>query len=135
MAVRAAEIVRELMIYSGQDQADFGSVDLSRLVEEMLELLKVSISKHAVLKTDLRKNLPAVRGNAAQIRQIVMNLIINASEALGQKDGVLRVTPPFAGSGRNLSSISATSLPDADYLRLELSDTACGITEEHPTRS
>ena len=92
VAVRAAEIVRELMIYSGQDQADLGSVDLSRLVEEMLELLKVSISKHAVLKTDLRKNLPAVRGNAAQIRQIVMNLIINASEALGEKDGVIHVT-------------------------------------------
>ena len=134
MAVRAAEIVRELMIYSGQDQADLGSVDLSRLVEEMLELLKVSISKHAVLKTDLRKNLPAVRGNAAQIRQIVMNLIINASEALGEKDGVIRVTTSFAGSGRNLSSISAANLPEGDYLRLEVSDTGCGITEEQQTR-
>ena len=134
VAVRAAEIVRELMIYSGQDQADFGSVDLSRLVEEMLELLKVSISKHAVLKTDLRKNLPAVRGNAAQIRQIVMNLIINASEALGEKDGVIRVTTSFAGSGRHLSSISAANLPEGDYLRLEVSDTGCGITEEQQTR-
>ena len=134
VAVRAAEIVRELMIYSGQDQADFGSVDLSRLVEEMLELLKVSISKHAVLKTDLPKNLPAVRGNAAQIRQIVMNLIINASEALGEKDGVIRVTTSMAGSGRNLSSISAASLPEGDYLRLEVSDTGCGITEEQQSR-
>ena len=97
VAVRAAEIVRELMIYSGQDQADLGSVDLSRLVEEMLELLKVSISKHAVLKTDLRSNLPAVRGNAAQIRQIVMNLIINASEALGEKDGLIHVATSFGG--------------------------------------
>ena len=134
VAVRAAEIVRELMIYSGQDQADLGSVDLSRLVEEMLELLKVSVSKHAVLKTNLLKDLPAVRGNAAQIRQIVMNLIINASEALGEKDGVIRVTTSFAGSGRNLSSISATSLPEGDYLRLEVSDTGCGITEEQQTR-
>ena len=134
VAVRAAEIVRELMIYSGQDQADLGSVDLSRLVEEMLELLKVSISKHAVLKTDLRQNLPAVRGNAAQIRQIVMNLIINASEALGEKDGVIHVTTSLAGSGRNLSSISGTSLPEGDYLRLEVSDTGCGITEEQQAR-
>src|SRR5260370_11124180 len=134
VAVRAAEIVRELMIYSGQDQADFGSVDLSRLVEEMLELLKVSISKHAVLKTDLRRTLPAVRGNAPQIRQIVMNLVINASEALGEKDGVIRVTTSFAGSGRNLSSSSAANLPEGDYLRLEVSDTGCGIKEEQQCR-
>src|SRR5258708_35541060 len=99
----------------------------------MLELHKVSIPKHAVLKTDLRKNLPAVRGNAAQIRQIVMNLIINASEALGEKDGVIRVTTSFAGSGRNLSSISATSRPDGDYLRLEHSGTGCGITVDKQT--
>ena len=124
VAVRAAEIVRELMIYSGQDQADLGSVDLSRLVEEMLELLKVSISKHAILKTDLRNGLPAVRGNAAQVRQIVMNLIINASEALGEKDGLIHVATSFAG--RNLPSFAGTNLPDADYLCLSVSDTGSG---------
>jgi len=134
VAVRASEIVRELMIYSGQDQAEFGSVDLSRLVEEMLELLKVSISKHAVLKTELRKHLPAVRGNAAQIRQIVMNLIINASEALGEKDGVIHVTTSLAGGGRNRSTIPSTNLAEGDYLRLEVSDTGCGITEEQRAR-
>ena len=58
MAVRAAEIVRELMIYSGQDQADLGSVDLSRLVEEMLEAAQGFHLEHAVLKTDLRKTFP-----------------------------------------------------------------------------
>src|SRR4029077_5318087 len=100
--LRAAEIVRELMIYSGQDQAELVSVDLSRLVEEMVELLKVSISKRALLRTDLRSNLPAVRGNAAQIRQTVMNLIINASEALGEKDGVIHIATSFVE--RNLPS-------------------------------
>jgi PAS domain S-box-containing protein len=98
VAVRAAEIVRELMIYSGQDQAEFGSVDLSRLVEEMLELLKVSISKHAVLKTELASTFPRY-GATPQIRQIVMNLIINASEALGKRTGHPRHTS-LAGGGR-----------------------------------
>src|SRR5579864_1707931 len=65
VAIRGAEIVRELMIYTGQDQtALVEAVDVSRLVEDILELLKVSISKHAVLRTDLSHNLPAVRGNA-----------------------------------------------------------------------
>jgi PAS domain S-box-containing protein len=126
VAIRAAEIVRELMIYSGQDKADLGPVDLSRLVGEMLELLRVSISKHAVLKTDLPKDLPAVRGNATQLRQIVMNLIINASEAIGQKDGVVEVSASLTAGGKDL--------PEGDYLRLEVSDTGCGMTEEQKAR-
>jgi hypothetical protein len=77
------------MIYAGQDQASLEPLEVSRLVEEMLELLRVSISKHAVLKTDLGKDLPAVRANASQIRQVVMNLVINASEAIGEKDGAI----------------------------------------------
>ena len=92
VAIRAAEVVRELMIYAGQDRATLEALDISQLVEEMLQLLKVSISKHAVLKTDLGKNLPAVLGNATQIRQVVMNLIINASEAIGEKAGSINVT-------------------------------------------
>jgi two-component system cell cycle sensor histidine kinase/response regulator CckA len=129
-AKRGAEIVRELMIYSGEDKEDpVEPIDLARLVEEMLELLKVSISKHAVLQTDLGKNLPAVPGRASQIRQIVMNLIINASEAIGAKDGVIRVTishtilPRPGGANR-------PGLPSGDYLILEVSDTGGGMTED-----
>ena len=58
----------------------------------MLALLRVSVSKHAVLETELGKGFPPVRGSAAQLRQIVMNLVTNASEALGDQDGVIRVT-------------------------------------------
>ena len=65
----------------------------------MLQLLKVSISKRAQLTVDLPENLPAVRANATQIRQVVMNLITNASEALGEKEGIISVTLVHVGSG------------------------------------
>ena len=65
---------------------------MSRIVKEMIELLKVSVSKHAVVETDLGKDLPAVRADAPQLRQIVMNLVTNASEAIGDRDGVILVT-------------------------------------------
>jgi two-component system, cell cycle sensor histidine kinase and response regulator CckA len=121
VAIRGAEIVRELMIFAGQDQASLAEpVDLSRLVEEMLELLKVSISKQVVLQVNLDQNLPAVFGNAPQIRQVLMNLVINASEAIGEQAGVIHVGTSRV-TGRQGSG---------QYVRLEVSDTGSGMTEE-----
>jgi signal transduction histidine kinase/CheY-like chemotaxis protein len=131
VAIRAAEIVRELMIYSGQDTADLGVMDLSQLVEEMLELLKVSISKHAALKTDLQRDLPAVRGNAVQLRQVVMNLIINASEAIGEQDGVIEVRTSLANDRKQIDSGGGAR---HGRVLLEVSDTGCGMSEEQKTR-
>ncbi len=129
VAIRASEVVRELMIYSGRERANLEMVDLSALVEEMLELLKVSISKFAALRFDLRKHLPAVRGNATQLRRIVMNLIMNASQAIGNKEGVIHVRTSLAGE-RPTSSPNGHANPEGNYVRLEISDTGCGITEE-----
>jgi PAS domain S-box-containing protein len=129
--IRASEIVRELMVYAGQDQAHFAEgVEVSRLVLETLELLKLSISKHAALRTDLAEDLPAVSGNAVQIRQILMNLVINASEAIGQKDGVIVLTAAHVRAGSDASLDRATDLPQGDFVRLEVTDTGCGITDE-----
>ena len=101
VAIRGAEIVRQLMIYAGQESEVLELVDVSAIVEDMLELLKVSVSKHAAVETDLGKDLPAVRANPAQIRQVVMNLITNASEAIGDRDGVIRVTTGRVTVGRD----------------------------------
>jgi PAS domain S-box-containing protein len=134
VAMHGAEIVRELMIYAGQDQTSLVEpVDLSRLVEEMLELLKVSISKQVILKIDLGKNMPAVLGSAPQIRQVLMNLVINASEAIGEQVGVIHVATSRVTRGSGLVGDNAVS-PTGNYVRLEVSDTGCGITEEVKVR-
>jgi hypothetical protein len=133
VAIRAAEIVRELMTYAGREEANRDLVDVSWLVQEMLQLLKVSISKHALLKTDLRKDLPPVLGNAPQLRQVAMNLIINASEAIGEK-GVISIATSHVRGGRDLAPNSAQELPQGDYLSLEVSDTGRGMSEEEVTR-
>jgi PAS domain S-box-containing protein len=115
VADRAAEIVRQMMAYSGQENTVFEPLDLSVLVREMLQLLSVSISKRARLVVDLPENLPAVRANAAQIRQVVMNLITNASEALGENSGVITVGLDTA---------------ESDHVRLTVSDSGSGMTDE-----
>lgn len=118
VAIRGSEIVRQLMIYAGKETAAVGLVNVSRIVAEMLELLKVSLSKRAVLETDLAPDAPAVLANAAQVRQIVLNLITNASDAIGERDGVIRVTT---------RSVKA---PDCDQLQLEVTDTGHGMSPE-----
>jgi CheY-like chemotaxis protein/two-component sensor histidine kinase len=131
VAIRGAEIVRGMMIYAGEGQStEVELVDLSRLVIEMLELLKISISKKVVLNVNLDKNLPAVWGNAPQLRQVVMNLVINASDAIGEKEGAIQVSTSRVTGGQGPTINAARSLPAGDCVRLSVSDTGCGMTEE-----
>ncbi len=128
VAVRAAEIVRELLTFAGQENFSFEPVDVSGLVREMLELLKVSISKLAVMRIDLAADLPAVRANASQLRQVVMNLITNASEALGANGGAIEVITTLIQIGADSSDRG--DLAEGQYVRLEVRDTGCGMTAE-----
>ncbi len=119
------------MTYAGQDQVRLVEpLDLSQLVEEMLELLKVSVSKQVSLKIDLDRNLPCVLGNAPQIRQVVMNLVINASEAIAEQAGVISVSTSRVQRGQGAIANNAASLPDAEYVLLKVSDTGRGMTEQ-----
>jgi PAS domain S-box-containing protein len=135
VAVRGSEIVRELMIYAGKDSEVREPVDLRQIVKEMLELLKISVSKHASLETDFSEDLPAVWANAAQIRQVVMNVVANASEAIGERDGVVRVTTRSVKVDLDSSAAISDHLADGDYLQLEVSDTGCGMSEQTRARA
>jgi nitrogen-specific signal transduction histidine kinase/CheY-like chemotaxis protein len=131
-ALRGSEIVRQLMIYAGKEDAGVELVDVSSNVKDMLELLKVSMSKHAVIEPDLVQNLPAVRANGAQIRQIVMNLVMNASDAIGDRGGVIRLTTARVTIGRD-AAISK-GVTEGDYLEVAVSDTGGGMQLETQAR-
>jgi two-component system cell cycle sensor histidine kinase/response regulator CckA len=132
VSLRAAEIVHQLLAYAGEEGTGFEPVDLSRLVGEMLQLLGVSISKQSVLTTELAENLPAILASAPQLRQMVLNLITNASEAFGEDGGVITVrTARICGDP---VALSGTDLSGRDYVRLEVSDNGCGMSEEVQAR-
>ena len=133
-AIRGSEIVRQLMVYSGKESEVPELVDMSRIVEDMLDLLRISISKHAAMDIDLGKSLPSVRANAAQVRQIVMNLVTNAAEAIGERDGVISVKTRCVTVGRGSPGVTSEQWDTADYLRLEVSDTGSGIASEMQAR-
>lgn len=120
--------MRQLTVYAGHESATLDVVDLSAIVREMLPLLKVSISKKTMFEMNLPYRVPMIRGNATQIRQLVLNLITNASDSLQGKEG--RVSVQLAEvrpDGGNASE-------GGHHLRLAVSDTGSGMTEEVQAR-
>ena len=131
-ARRAAELCRQMLAYSGRATFTLEKVNLRELIEEMAHLLKTSISKKAVLNLSLERGLPAIQVDPSQVRQIVLNLIINASEAVGDRSGVITVA---AGATRcDADYLRKTELHDSLapglYVHLEVTDTGCGMDAE-----
>ncbi len=133
-AIRGAEIVRQLMVYAGEETEALEPVDISVIVKDMLELLKVSVSKHVRVETDLATPLRAVRANPSQIRQVIMNLFYNASEAIGDRDGVIRVTTAQVIGGPGSSLYTSERTAESECVSLEVADTGRGMTREVQAR-
>jgi CheY-like chemotaxis protein len=131
-AKRAADLCRQLLAYSGKGRFAFGSLSLSRAVEETARMLAVSVSKKAELRFDFASDLPLIEADETQIRQVIMNLIINASEALGEKGGVIAISAGTVECDRAQLNglIHGERLPEGRYVFLEVSDTGCGMDAE-----
>ena len=131
-AARAADLAKQMLAYSGKGKFIVENLDLNRLLEEMLHMLEVSISKKAVLRMNLTPNLPPVEADATQIRQIIMNLVINASEAIGDKSGVIAISTGCMDCDKSyLKNVWLDeNISEGLYVYLEISDTGCGMGKE-----
>jgi PAS domain S-box-containing protein len=101
-SVRAAELIAQLLAYAGKGKFVVTRFDLSALILEMLPLIAASIPKTVELDLALTPELPWMEADASQIRQIVMNLIINGAEAIGAEGGTVRVSTGVTDSGREI---------------------------------
>ncbi len=135
-AKRAADLCRQLLAYSGKGRFMIEPISLTEIVQEMAQLLEISISKTVVLKRHFAPQLPAMMGDPTQIRQIAMNLITNASEAIGEKSGVISlVTGAVECSKKDLQQTWLNEpLQEGLYVFLEVSDTGCGMDDKHLKR-
>ncbi len=128
---RAGELCRQLLAYSGHGQIVVIPIDLSELVEDMAGLLSVSVSKHCHLNMDLATSLPAVEADVTQLRQVIMNLTTNASEAIGETAGHVTVRTGVAVCSRddlNRFVADDDAAPGA-YVYVEVEDSGCGVEE------
>jgi len=134
-AKRAAELVKQMLAYSGKGRFVVEPIDVGGLIEEISHLLEVSISKKSVLKHNLAENLPTFDGDVTQIRQVIMNLITNASEAIGDKSGVIALSTGAMDCDRayldDINEVVRASLdeplPEGVYTYIEVADTGCGM--------
>jgi PAS domain S-box-containing protein len=131
-AQRAADLTQQMLAYAGKGKFVVEPVDLSRLVEDSKKMLAMSVSKKATVTYNLASRLPLIQADAAQLCQVVMNLVINASEALGEQGGVIAVaTSAIRCEARDLAGmVVGQDLPEGQYVCLDVADTGCGIDEQ-----
>ena len=128
---RAADLTRQLLAYSGKGKFTVQKVDLSKLVSEIAVLLRASISRSVTLDRHLGEHLPRIEADSSQINQIIMNLVINGSEAISG-EGVVRVSTELAalGKGGREAFVVGEEIPPGKYVCLEVNDTGSGMTRE-----
>ncbi|WP_321369052.1 PAS domain S-box protein [uncultured Desulfuromusa sp.] len=130
-AERAADLAKQMLAYSGKGKFVIEALNVNSLLEEMLHMLQVSISKNVVLRLNPYPSLPTINADATQIRQIVMNLVINASEAIGGKSGIISISTGCMDCDEQyLKNVwLEENLSNGLYVYLEVADTGCGMSK------
>lgn len=126
---RAAELTRQMLTYSGRGPHTHVPLNLTQLVEEMADLLRISMSKKCGIEYEFGRGLPAVKGDPAQLRQVVMNLLINASEACAASHAMVRLaTRQIQVADGEVTGIGQDNpLRAGAYVALEVSDEGVGM--------
>lgn len=132
-AERAADLSHQLLASSGKGKTTTDEIDLNSVVKDIVQMLDVSISKSARLKFEFCSLSPRIRGNVSQIQQAVMNLILNAGEAVGPIPGDIAVRTSRIEVSPHDSFYwkhTTTPLSPGKYALLQVSDTGHGLDPE-----
>ena len=133
---RAADLCRQMLAYAGKSRTSTENVDLNSIVTDTVHLLRLSISKNANLDFALSPQPLAIEADPSQIRQVIMNLVINASDSIGETAGRIRVsTSRLAVTAEMLREARlGQELPPGEYVAFEVADNGCGMSDETMAR-
>jgi len=128
---RAAELCKQMLAYSGKGHFIIKPVNLSEQIGEMMRLMEVSIGKHVNIRYTLNKALPMVDADPGQIQQVILNLITNANEAIGDQHGAISFITGVMHAKRKYLAATRTGepLPAGEYVYFEVSDNGCGMDQ------
>ena len=130
-ARRAADLCRQMLAYAGKVPVSIGALDLRESVEEIGELLRASISASSVIDYEFDPDLSAIQADGSQVQQVVLNLITNAAEALGDSGGKVKLSvKDRMMSIQELAEMNfGDNLSPGRYVVLTVEDTGCGMDE------
>ena len=133
---RAADLCRQMLTYAGKSPLVQTPVNLWLLVDDVVKMLQSAIKKNVTIELELNQRVPEIKGDAGQIQQIVMNLIINAAEAIGDANGSIKVALSVAefAAARTDTDTFGTLIPPGRYACLEVADTGSGMDEDTQKR-
>ena len=128
----AANLTRQLLAYAGKGRFVTEAVDLSDLVQQISTLVQTSIPKNVQLRLSLAQKLPCVEADTAQMQQVLMNLVINAAEAIGEVQGTVLITTGVQHVDEDyIASVLAPSvIAPGEYVTLEVHDSGAGMNQE-----
>lgn len=129
---RAGELCRQLLAYSGKGRFVIERMHLQDVIEDMTNMLEVSIAKNAVLRFRFADDVPPVEADATQLRQIIMNLVINASEAIESRSGIISISTGAMDCTADYlhTTFINENLSPGVYSYIEVSDTGVGMDKQ-----
>jgi PAS domain S-box-containing protein len=133
---RAAGLCRQMLTYAGKGMTVLSPFNLVQLVDEMVKMLRMTINQNVTIIPNLPTDILSINGDENQIRQVVMNLIINASEAIGDGHGKVLVSLEKAEIKTCLSAKDhlGNAIPPGQYVCLDVTDNGCGMDDETKLR-
>jgi PAS domain S-box-containing protein len=128
-AQRAAELCNQLLAYSGKGRFVIRAMDMRELMEEMGELLRVSVNKKTKIEYRFQEWPLIIEGDVTQIRQILMNLVLNSRDAIEDNEGTIRIEVGVEHYSRKdlESAFHAENASEGNFVYVEVSDTGCGM--------
>lgn len=117
---RCRDIVKDLLDFARPMPVQKTNVDINSIIDRTLKIVDNQMScRHITVQSDLNPHLPTVNADASQLQQVIMNLLVNAFDAIGSQGGTITLTTkPVRAEGR-------------DYVQVDITDTGCGIAEEN----
>jgi signal transduction histidine kinase len=135
-AEHAARLTDQMLTYAGKGTQTLAPLDLSALARDLLELLRSSLADRLHLETDLPEGLPLVDGDQVQLRQVILNLVTNAAEAVAERDATLtlRTGTMVVGRSHLVGAVGSPDLEPGPVVFLEVSDPGEGMSRETQLR-
>ena len=130
-AERAALLTRQMLAYSGRGKFSLQSLPINLVIQENLGILEAAIPKKVQVELDLEAGMPTVVGDPSQLQQVVMNLVLNGVQAIGEAAGrvVVRTRTVRLGDAEGaLWPLGQAHLVPGDYVRIDVQDTGCGMS-------